>query len=168
MKSPVNWRQTAAGALVALAAGAVVAGSSALGAGNGRSTPTVISQTGKGGSAPVGVPPGGITKTRGMGGNRTSGSNPEFTAAVTRLEQSGTIDQAQARAINAQLSSGSIDLQQLVTDGTITAAQMQAVNNAFIQVKMSLAPNAGPKTGQKGATGSKTTSQRRAAHPHRR
>lgn len=165
MTSPVNWRRAAAGALAALAAGGAVAGSSALAAGNGASTPTVTSPTSKGGSAPVSTPPGGMTKVRGMGG--PSGSNPVFTAAVARLQQSGTIDQAQAQAIDAQLSSGSLDLQQLVTAGTITAAQMQIVNNAFIQAKMSLATDAGPNNGQKGATCSETTDQRRAAHRRR-
>jgi hypothetical protein len=63
-----------------------------------------------------------------------------FTSAVAQLEQAGTIDSTQAQAIDAQLHSHSLDLQQLLNSGTITAAQAQAVQNALRQAKMSLSP----------------------------
>ena len=57
-------------------------------------------------------------------------------------EQNGTITAAQARTLDTDIESGSIDPQQLVAEGVVTAAQMQAVNDRLIAVKMGLAAQA--------------------------
>lgn len=63
-----------------------------------------------------------------------------FTQAIAQLEQAGTIDSAQAQAIDTAMQSEcSFDIQQLVNNGTITAAQKQAVVSALGHAKMSLA-----------------------------
>jgi hypothetical protein len=63
-----------------------------------------------------------------------------ITAAIAHLEQAGTIDQAQEQAIDAQLRAcGPFDLRPLVDNGTITAAQAQAVQDALAHAKVSLA-----------------------------
>jgi hypothetical protein len=80
-----------------------------------------------------------------------SGSAP-FIAAVAQLVQNGTITDAQAHVIDADIQAGSIDPQQLVASGTLTSAQMQAVNNRLVAVKRGLAAQSqasgGPPAGQ--------------------
>jgi hypothetical protein len=71
-----------------------------------------------------------------------------FLDAVAQLKQAGTITDAQARAIDADIQAGSIDPQQLVASGTLTAAQMQVVNDRLVAVKRGLAA----ANGDSGAT----------------
>ena len=66
----------------------------------------------------------------------------QFLAAMAQLQQTGTISAAQARTLDADIESGSIDPKKLVADGVVTAAQMKAVNDRLIAVKMGLADQA--------------------------
>ena len=75
-------------------------------------------------------------------GGSAGGVPPQFLAAVAQLQQAGTISAAQARTLDADIESGSIDPKQLVADGVLTAAQMQAVNDRLVAVKMGLATQA--------------------------
>jgi hypothetical protein len=64
-------------------------------------------------------------------------------AALGRLVADGTINQAQAAAIQRQVVAGSVDPAALVAAGTVTESQMHAVANALGQVKRSFAARAG-------------------------
>lgn len=65
------------------------------------------------------------------------------TAAVQGLVNDGTINQHQADVIDGQIDAGTVDDQQLVSSGVLGASQMNAVDNALIQVKRSFAQSAG-------------------------
>ena len=59
-------------------------------------------------------------------------------AAHTRLQRlvaSGTIDPAQARAIEHDIATGSMDTHALVANGTLSPAQMRAVQHALADLK---------------------------------
>jgi hypothetical protein len=60
-------------------------------------------------------------------------------AALERLVSAGTITQAQADAVQAQVEAGSVDPQTLVANGTVSDAQMRAIDEALGQVKRSFA-----------------------------
>jgi hypothetical protein len=62
------------------------------------------------------------------------------------MEQAGTIDQAQARVLDADIQKGRIDPIQLVANGTLSQAQADTVMERLGAVKRSLAPG-----GQQGA-----------------
>jgi hypothetical protein len=88
-------------------------------------------------------------------GARAGGVPPQFLAAVAQLEQAGTISAAQARTLDADIESGSIDPKQLVADGVVTAAQMTVVNDRLVAVKTGLAAqaHAGSSASQSSAGG---------------
>jgi hypothetical protein len=69
-------------------------------------------------------------------------SEAPFLAAVTRMVQAGTINDAQARVLDADIHIGRIDPDQLVANGTMTPAQAQAVMDRLGAVKRSMAPTA--------------------------
>jgi hypothetical protein len=58
---------------------------------------------------------------------------------VTQLVQAGTINDSQARILDADIRAGSIDPIQLVANGTLSSAQMQTVTDRLGAVKRSLA-----------------------------
>jgi hypothetical protein len=147
--SAVRWRRSALGLLAGLAGAAAIVAPSTLAASKHAGAPSAQTGTKPAPtgnlSDPTGTKPAptgntgptGTTKTPAPAGTGTA-PNPVFTSAIAQLEQAGTIDSAQAQAIDAQVLAGSIDLQQFVNSGTITAAQAQAVQNALTQAKMSL------------------------------
>ena len=55
--------------------------------------------------------------------------------ALQRLVASGTIDQAQARTIEHDIATGSMDTHALVANGTLNPAQMRAVQHALADLK---------------------------------
>jgi hypothetical protein len=59
---------------------------------------------------------------------------------VAQLAQAGTITDAQAHVLDADIEAGSIDPQQLVSSGTLSSAQMQAVGDRLASIKRSLSP----------------------------
>jgi hypothetical protein len=67
------------------------------------------------------------------------------------MEQAGTIDQAQARVLDADIQKGRIDPDQLVANGTLSQAQADTVMERLGAVKRSLAPGAQPSTDAKAA-----------------
>jgi hypothetical protein len=100
---------------IAIAVGTASAAGVALAGGDGGSTkPT--STTG-------GVVPGGISEAAHQ--------------ALERLVANGTIRQAQADAVQAEVDAGSVDPKTLVDDGTVSDAQMHAIADIFDQVKQS-------------------------------
>lgn len=79
------------------------------------------------------------------------GSVPhQFIDAVTQLQRAGTITAAQAHTLDAAIESGRIDPDKLVAEHVLSAAQMKAVNDKLVAIKMSLAgpANAGDSASQ--------------------
>jgi hypothetical protein len=66
----------------------------------------------------------------------------QFVAAIAQLRDNGTITAAQALTLDAAIESGSINPQQLVADGTVSAAQMKTVDDRLVAIKMGLAAQA--------------------------
>jgi hypothetical protein len=58
------------------------------------------------------------------------------------MVQAGTINDAQARVLDADIRIGRIDPDQLVADGTMSSAQAHAVMDRLGAVKRSMAPAA--------------------------
>jgi hypothetical protein len=139
MSSPASrWRAPIIGAVTGLAVAAAVVGQSALASGGNTHTPHAVAKaatasgTGSGCGAPA--------------GSKDSSAGPAptpFLSAVAQLVQAGTINQSQADILDAGIRAGSIDDQQLVSNGTLTSAQMQAVDARLIAIKRSLAPPPG-------------------------
>jgi hypothetical protein len=130
VRSAVRWRRPVLGLLAGLAAAAAIIVPSVLASGK---TPTAAKTA-----------PSGATTSQ---DNSCAGApDPAFTKAVAQLEQAGTIDSTQAKAIDAYLYQAcSVDgLEPLVNNETITAAQAQAVNDALVHAKMSLAGKTPP------------------------
>ncbi len=74
-----------------------------------------------------------------------------FLAAVAQMEQAGTIDQAQASVLDADVRNGRIDPDQLVANGTLSQAQADTVMERLGAVKRSLAPAAQQRADVKAA-----------------
>lgn len=125
LTSTARWRRSALGVL-ALAAAAAIVVPSALA--TGKTAPASKSKP---------PPPGTVPSNNNCRGTVP----PSIAAAVARLEQAGAINSTQDQAIDAFLAQAcSVNgLQPLVNNGTITAAQQQAVLNALAHAKMSLA-----------------------------
>jgi hypothetical protein len=118
-----RWRAPVIGAVAGLAVAAAVVGPAALADSGSGSAPPASAK--RGSPAPGGVP-------------------HQFADAVAQLVQAGTINAAQGQAIDAQIETGSMNPQQMVSRGVVTAAQMAAVNDRLIAVKKSLASQAPP------------------------
>ena len=116
--------------MAGLAVAAAIVGQSALASGGGTATPAAAATSGDPGDAP-------------------------FLAAVTQMVQAGTINDAQARVLDADIQKGRIDPDQLVANGTLTSAQAQAVMDRLGAVKRSMAPPAQPSSAVKPADGSR-------------
>jgi hypothetical protein len=127
-----RWRARAIGAVTGLAVAAAIVVPSAIAAGGqsdgkctaGKSAPATASRTAAAGKA-AHATAGGVP--------------PQFLAAVAQLQQAGTISATQARMLDTDIESGSINPKQLVASGVVTASQMQAVNDRLVAVKMGLA-----------------------------
>jgi hypothetical protein len=66
-----------------------------------------------------------------------------FDAAVQALVEDGTINQQQADVLRQHIDAGWLDEQALIDNGTLTAAQMQAVQVRLSGVKQSFASDSG-------------------------
>ena len=127
-----HWRAPAIGAVTGLAVAAAIVVPSAIAAGGQGSRPCVPS------SAAASKLAAAATKPAPAPG----GVPHQFLDAIAQLQQGGTITAAQARTLDAAIESGHIDPDKLVADGVVTAAQMKAVNDKLIAIKMSLAAQA--------------------------
>ena len=130
--SRARWRAPAIGALTGLAVAAAIVVPSAIASGGQSASQCAAAKSARAASASdAGKPapdPGGVPH--------------QFLDAIAQLQQAGTINAAQARTLDADIESGSIDPRKLVADGVVTAAQMKAVNDRLIAIKMSLADQA--------------------------
>ena len=135
MSSTSRWRAPVTGAVAGLAVAAAVVGPSALASGS-------KSASGQAGAKRAHAADASCTTSaagaKAPAGNSGPGPGP-FLDAVAQLKQAGTITDAQARVIDADIQAGSIDPQQLVASGTLTSAQMHAVADRLGAVKRGLA-----------------------------
>lgn len=132
-----RWRAPVTGSVAGLAVAAAIVGPSALASGGGSAKPPTA---GNAAHKVAHVSDATAAKAKRAGGQSAGPGPGPFLAAVAQLEQAGTINAAQARVLDADIRSGSMDTNQLVANGTLSSAQMQAVNNRLIAVKRSLAP----------------------------
>ncbi len=127
-----RWRAPAIGAVTGLAVAAAIVVPSAIAAGGQ-------------GSRPCGSSPAAASKLAAAATKPApapGGVPHQFLDAIAQLQQAGTITAAQARTLDAAIESGHIDPDKLVADGVVTGAQMKAVNDKLIAIKMSLAAQA--------------------------
>ena len=139
-----RWRAPVTGAVTGLVVAAAIVGQSALASGGGATTPGAAA-TATTGSA-------NQTASTGPNGSKAPADGPgeaPFLAAVTRMVQAGTINDVQARALDADIHTGRIDTDELVANGTLTSAQAQAVMDRLGAVKRSMAPAAQPSSAVK-------------------
>jgi hypothetical protein len=143
-----RWRAPLIGAVTGLIVAAAIVVPSAIAAGGNNSGPCIA---GKSARAAASSDAGA-----GKAAPPAPGTVPhQFLDVIAQLEQAGTISAAQARTLDADIESGSIDPQKVVADGVLTAAQMKTVNDRLIAVKMSLAAqaHAGGSSSQSNAGG---------------
>ena len=144
-----RWRAPVTGAVAGLVVAAAIVGPSALASGGpARSAPAA------GKAAHVADVRSAKEAAKAAAPSAGPGPGP-FLAAVAQLVQAGTITDAQAQILDADIQTGSIDPQQLVASGTLSSAQMQAVNDRLVAVKQSLRPanqDSGPPGGEPAKT----------------
>lgn len=153
--SQSRWRAPVTGAVAGLAVAAAVVGPSALASGGTHSTPNAQAAASTAGaktaaSTPnakaadaAGAPcaaPGGANVVRSKPAPGAQPSPAPFLAAVAQLVQAGTINESQARVLDAGIRAGRIDPGALVASGTLSSAQMQAIISRLGAVKRSIAP----------------------------
>ena len=139
MSSPASrWRAPIIGAVTGLAGAAAIVGPSAFASDGGAGTSPSATTTAPASGIDCAPGPGAAVKRPG-GPSEGPGDAP-FLAAVTQMVHAGTIDQAQARVLDADIQKGRIDPDQLVANGTLSQAQADTVMERLGAVKRSLAP----------------------------
>jgi hypothetical protein len=135
MTASGRWRAPVTGAAAGLVVAAAIVVPSAIASSGGNARPCVAGK-----AAPAVLARDSATGK--VSGEPPNGVSPRFLDAIAQLQQAGTISAAQARALDADIQSGSIDPEKLIADGVVTAAQMQTINERLIAIKMSLATQA--------------------------
>ena len=136
--SASRWRAPIVGAVTGLAVAAAIVGPSALASDGGAGTSPSATTTAP---APgIDCAPGAAEAAKRPGGSSEGPGDAPFLAAVTQMQQTGTIDHAQARVLDADIRIGRIDPVQLVANGTLSQAQADTVMERLGAVKRSLAP----------------------------
>lgn len=141
-----RWRAPVIGAVTGLIVAAAIVVPSAIAAGGSNSGPCIAGKSAR----------AAASSDAGKAPPPAPGTVPhQFLDVIAQLEQAGTISAAQARTLDADIESGSIDPQKVVADGVLTASQMKTVNDRLIAVKMSLAAqaHAGGSSSQSNAGG---------------
>jgi hypothetical protein len=161
-----RWRAPVTGAVTGLLVAAAVAGPSALAAGGGAAKPPAAAKTATASGAACPAPATSAEVKERAGGSADDPSPAPFFAAVAQLAQAGTINDHQARILDADIQAGSIDPQQLVASGTLSSAQMQAVMDRLGAVKRSLGV-AGPAQPDRQGAERKTSQGSSAPCPKR-
>jgi hypothetical protein len=126
------------GAVAGLAVAAAVVGPSALASGGSAATSPAGAKAAAASGAGCPARAASARVADPNGPSAGPGLAP-FLAAVAQLVQSGTINNAQAHVLDADIRAGSIDPTQLVANGTLSSAQMQVVNDRLGAVKRSFA-----------------------------
>ena len=133
--SASRWRAPVTGAVTGMVVAAAVVGSSALASGGSapatRTAPAV---------ARASIDCASPAASAGVKGPSEGPGDAPFLAAVTQMVHAGTIDQAQASVLDADIRKGRIDPDVLVANGTLSQAQADTVMERLGAVKRSLAP----------------------------
>jgi hypothetical protein len=134
-----RWRAPITGAVTGALVAAAVVGSSALasGGGGGAPTPRTAAKI-----AAASINCGAPAASAGVRGPSQGPGDAPFLATVAQLVHAGTINQAQARVLDADIRKGRIDTDQLAANGTLSSAQAGVVLDRLAAVKRSLAPAA--------------------------
>jgi hypothetical protein len=135
--SASSWRAPVTGAVTGMVVAAAVVGSSALASGGGAPASRTAAKV-----ARASIDCGAPAASAGVKGPSDGPGDAPFLAAVAQMEQAGTIDQAQARVLDADIQKGRVDPDQLVANGTLSQAQADTVMERLGAVKRSLAPGA--------------------------
>jgi hypothetical protein len=137
---------TAVALLAVTGGGTVLAGSNGVKAAESVATTAPTDPT----ASPVAASAALIAATSAPTGDQ---SNP-FVAAVEALVADATINQQQADVLRQSIEAGSMNPQDLIDRGVLTAAQMEVVNARLTALKRSLAtaPDANKEAGASGAT----------------
>jgi hypothetical protein len=145
-----RWRAPAIGAVTGLAVAAAIVVPSAIAAGGQGSRPCVAGKSARAVASSVAEASKLADAAAGKPAPAPGGVPHQFIDGIAQLQQAGTISAAQARTLDAAIESGRIDPDKLVADGVVTAAQMKAVNDKLIPIKMGLAAaaHAGSSGGQ--------------------
>jgi hypothetical protein len=125
-------RHTATGAVAALAAVGVIAGTAALAAQPPAKTHRHAAVT-QGSTTKTPAPP-----IPGQAQRPQAGSDQPFLTTVQRLVNDGTITATQAQAVDRQIRAGSLEPQTLASIG-FTPTQLQAVEQTLANTKRALA-----------------------------
>ena len=141
---PARLRYTATGALAALVAAGAIAGTVALADSPPANAPTpAAAATGPTKTAPGSTAPGCAMPGK-TPGSQPSASPQPFLNAIERLVDNGTITAAEGQAVDREIMSGRVDTDTLASAG-FTPAQLQAVQQALASTKGALAA-AAPRT----------------------
>ncbi len=127
-------RASAIGAVTGLAVAAAIVVPSAIAAGGQSAGPCAAAKS----SRAIAASRAAVVGAPGASASAGNGQAP-FLAAVARLEQAGTIDASQARVLDADIQSGSINPKTLIGDGVLSVTQMRAVNGQLVAIKMGMA-----------------------------
>ena len=133
--SASRWRAPVTGAVTGMVVAAAVVGSSALASG-GAPAPQRAAKIARASIDCASAANAGV-----KGPSEGPGDAP-FLAAVAQMVQAGTVDQAQARVLDADIRKGRIDPDVLLANGTLSQAQANTVMERLGAVKRSLAPGA--------------------------
>jgi hypothetical protein len=152
-----RWRAPVIGAVAGLSVAAAIVG------------PSALADSGGGGGAAGKTPAGAARVTvhavKERGAPAPGGVPHQFTDAVAQLVQAGTITAAQGRALDAQIATGSMNPDQMVARGVLSAAQMAKVNERLVAVKRSLVAQARPQIPPAGAAAAKAACGTGAGSP---
>jgi hypothetical protein len=145
-----RWRAPAIGAVTGLAVAAAIVVPSAIAAGGQGLRPCVAGKSARAVASSLAGASKLADASAGKPAPAPGGVPHQFIDGIAQLQQAGTISAAQARTLDAAIESGRIDPDKLVADGVVSAAQMKAVNDKLIPIKMSLAAaaHAGSSGGQ--------------------
>lgn len=131
MSFPHRWRAPVTGAVTGLVLAVAVVGPSALASG-GSAGPATATTGCDDHAASAGV----------KSPAAPAESDGPFLAAVRQMVQAGTINDPQARILDADIRIGRIDPDQLVADGKMSSAQAHALMDRLGAIKRSMAPAA--------------------------
>ena len=144
--SAKSWRAPVTGAVTGMVVAAAVVGSSALASGGGAPASRTSARVARASIECVAP-----ATSAGVKGPSEGPGDAPFLTAVAQMEQAGTIDQAQASVLDADVRNGRIDPDQLVANGTLSQAQADTVMERLGAVKRSLAPAAQQRADVKAA-----------------
>ena len=136
LRPPLGRRSIAIAGVLAVAALGGGASIAAAGSGNPKDA-TDAAATAKADAVAAGGPKDAQVATKPQPAGVPAGLLVQTRAALDALAAGGTIDQAQADAIQARVASGSVDESEVVASGVLDQGQMQRVEDVLRTIKLS-------------------------------